>query len=87
MLHRAEGQSHDPTLDFWESRAAKKLSEEDSREIIENASGFFRILLQWARAGDASRKRVNSESGTQSTISVVAHGASEDLTEETVDDP
>ena len=38
------------SLDFWQSRASRKLTEEDAREMTENVSGFFRLLAEWERA-------------------------------------
>jgi hypothetical protein len=38
------------TIAIWEPRAARKLSREDARQIIENITGFFAILAEWWRA-------------------------------------
>jgi hypothetical protein len=35
---------------FWQSRTERVLTREDAREIIENMTGFFRVLLEWDRA-------------------------------------
>jgi hypothetical protein len=35
------------TKDSWQPRAARSLSDEDAREIAENVTGFFRVLLEW----------------------------------------
>ena len=35
------------TLEFWSRRSTRPLTEEDAREIAENMSGFFRVLLEW----------------------------------------
>jgi hypothetical protein len=35
------------TLELWSRRSARPLTEEDGREIAENMSGFFRVLLEW----------------------------------------
>jgi hypothetical protein len=35
------------TVEFWQSRCSGKLTREDGRQIIENVTGFFRILLEW----------------------------------------
>ena len=37
------------TLDFWQPRTSRKLSEEDAREIAANLSGFFGLLVEWDR--------------------------------------
>jgi hypothetical protein len=38
------------TLDFWQPRTPQTLTPEDARQIVENISGFFRILLEWESA-------------------------------------
>ena len=35
------------TKETWQPRAACSLSDEDAREIAENVTGFFRLLLDW----------------------------------------
>lgn len=40
------------TKAFWEPRYGRKLSDEEAREIVENAVGFFRILEEWESRGD-----------------------------------
>ncbi len=35
------------TLELWSRRSTRPLTEEDAREIAENMSGFFRVLLEW----------------------------------------
>jgi hypothetical protein len=37
----------DETVKFWEPRVQRDLSREDARQITENLSGFFRLLLEW----------------------------------------
>ena len=40
----------DRTIKTWEPRLDRNLSREDARQIVENATGFFSILAEWARA-------------------------------------
>lgn len=40
----------DQTLSIWQPLSKRQLSREDGREIIENMTGFFRILQEWDRA-------------------------------------
>jgi hypothetical protein len=40
----------DETVAIWQRRSSRQLSREDGREIIENMTGFFRILQEWDRA-------------------------------------
>jgi hypothetical protein len=35
------------TLELWSRRTTRLLTEEDAREIAENMTGFFRVLLEW----------------------------------------
>jgi hypothetical protein len=35
------------TRHFWETRLEKELAREDARQIVENITGFFRLLAQW----------------------------------------
>jgi hypothetical protein len=36
--------------EVWQPRTSRPLSTEDVRQIVENVSGFFQILLEWAAA-------------------------------------
>ena len=40
----------DHTIETWQWRIARDLSCEDARQIVENVTGFFSILAEWARA-------------------------------------
>lgn len=35
------------TLEIWSRRSSRPLTEEDAREIAENMTRFFRVLLEW----------------------------------------
>jgi hypothetical protein len=35
------------TIDVWQSYSKEKLSLEDAQEIIENVTGFFKLLIRW----------------------------------------
>lgn len=45
------------TMEVWQPRYARGLSEEDAREILENAVGFFRILREWKAAERRAERR------------------------------
>ena len=45
----------DQTIAIWQLRTKRQLTREDGREIIENMTGFFRILQEWDRV-DRLRK-------------------------------
>ena len=38
------------TIETWQPRLDRDLSREDARQIVENATGFFSILAEWAQA-------------------------------------
>ena len=40
------------TISVFESRSGRVISDEDARQAVENISGFFRVLQEWAEAGD-----------------------------------
>ncbi len=40
----------DRTIETWQPRLDRNLSREDARQIVENVTGFFSILAEWARA-------------------------------------
>jgi hypothetical protein len=40
----------DETLAIWQPLSKRQLTREDGREIIENMTGFFRVLQEWDRA-------------------------------------
>ena len=39
----------DKTLAFWQPRSMRILGTEDARQMLENASGFFCLLIEWTR--------------------------------------
>ena len=45
------------TISVWQSRSRQKLTSEDIRQITENTTGFFRILLEWEAKERALRER------------------------------
>jgi hypothetical protein len=40
----------DQTRAIWQKQTERHLTREDGREIVENMTGFFRILQEWDRA-------------------------------------
>jgi hypothetical protein len=40
------------TISVFESRTGRVISEEEARQAVENISGFFRVLQEWAEAED-----------------------------------
>ncbi len=45
-----EGALVEDTLTLWQPRAEKALAEEDAKEMMRNASGFFSVLDEWEAA-------------------------------------
>ena len=37
----------DKTVAFWQPRTSRKLTREDARQMIENVTGFFKVLAEW----------------------------------------
>ncbi|WP_210242197.1 hypothetical protein [Mesorhizobium sp. B2-5-5] len=37
----------DRTAQLFEQRTGRKLTREDARQIVENVTGFFRLLAEW----------------------------------------
>ena len=40
----------DRTIAVWQPRLRRDLSREDARQIVENVTGFFKLLAEWSRA-------------------------------------
>ena len=39
----------DRTVAVWQPRSRRELRSEDARQIVENVTGFFRILSDWSQ--------------------------------------
>lgn len=48
---------HDEAAALFQPRTARKLTREDGREITQNLTGFFHILLEWDRADRATQPK------------------------------
>ncbi len=35
------------TKRFWQARTGESISDEDARQMIENITGFFKVLIEW----------------------------------------
>jgi hypothetical protein len=59
---RANGNREDElfwrTCKVWQPCLGRDLSREDSRQIVENITGFFCILAEWSQAEMASRRTI-----------------------------
>ncbi len=38
------------TRDIWQPRMGRDLNDEDARQILHSATGFFSVLAEWRRA-------------------------------------
>ena len=50
------------TVSVFENRTGRVISEDDARQAVENISGFFRVLQEWAEAEEKD-KSTESPSG------------------------
>ena len=50
------------TIETWQPRLDRDLSREDARQIVENVTGFFSLLAEWARAELSEPANDNSKS-------------------------
>ena len=50
QLNAANDNLIDRTIETWQQRFDRALSPDDSRQIIDNVTGFFSILAEWSRA-------------------------------------
>lgn len=58
----------DQTLEVWQPRTSRALTREDARQIAENVTGFFRILLEWEAAeGRAATPTAETEAAASPT--------------------
>ena len=58
-MEESKRQLLEQTKQFWQARTRKPLSDEDAREMIENITGFFKILIEW----DEKEKDQTNSSG------------------------
>ena len=70
QAQQAEPQLIDRTLEVFQHRTSKALNHEDARQIVENVTGFFTILMEWEAA--ERRTPTGSEGLTESPISSTA---------------
>ena len=50
QLNAANDNLIDRTIETWQPRVDHALSHEDTRQIVENVTGFFSILAEWSQA-------------------------------------
>ncbi len=51
------------TIAFWQKKANRPLNTDDAREIVENVTGFFGVLAEWA---ERDRQSVTGQYSPQS---------------------
>ena len=65
-MQETNEQQVDQTLKVWQPRASELLTREDSRQISENVTGFFTILLEWEAAErNAAGKNAKTETNAE----------------------
>ena len=67
-MNRGERQLIARTKEAWQPRTAHNLSDEDAREIAENVTGFFKLLLEW----EASEKERTAREADDSQFAISA---------------
>lgn len=60
-LNAANDNLIDRTIAAWQPRYDRDLSREDARQIVENVTGFFSLLAEWAQAELAAPANDNSK--------------------------
>ena len=50
LIQALDTQLIDRTIDMWQPKSRRQLSREDARQIVENVTGFFHTLGEWAKA-------------------------------------
>ena len=58
-MRKIQNQLIDRTLEFWQTRTSHTLTREDAREMVENITGFFRILREWEVADEPAATQRN----------------------------
>ncbi len=58
QVHQAKPQLVDRTLEVFQRRTLKALTGEDARQIAENVTGFFQILMEWQAAEQHTTSKV-----------------------------
>ena len=53
------------TLELWQPRTSRQLTEEDARQMIDNAVGVFRLLLKWHQEELMTETSVEPSKGEQ----------------------
>jgi hypothetical protein len=65
----------DETVTFWQPLSSHPLNREDAREIVENMTGFFSVLREWAEADLRAARSVPETQNDGPKISVAVDSA------------
>jgi len=60
MSKQSEDAFLDHTLNVWQPRTKQQLTHEDARQMIENVTGFFQLLVEWDKAERQSETWLSS---------------------------
>ena len=42
------------TIEFWEKKTGKRISEMEAKQAIDNIGNFFKVLHEWENKSDAT---------------------------------
>ena len=62
------------TIETWQPRFNRDLSQEDARQIVENVTGFFSILAEWSRTEVLDAAKASDHPGLTGEQGEVHHG-------------
>jgi hypothetical protein len=48
--HTSQAGLQERAVAFWSPRLKRDVSQEDARQIVENVTGFFSLIAEWAQA-------------------------------------
>ena len=65
----------DRTIETWQPRFNRNLSQEDAQQIVENVTDFFSILAEWSRAEALDVAKTSDDLGLTDDRGEVRHGS------------
>jgi hypothetical protein len=58
-MRETKEQFIDRTIEVWQPRTSKVLTREVARQIVENVTGLFSILMEWEVAEQHTDNKIN----------------------------
>lgn len=62
-MYKTKSQFTERTVQIWQTRTSKVLTLEDARQIAEDVTGFFQILMEWEAAERHTPVRSEARTG------------------------